>query len=195
MKTKELIKLLQEADPTGEEHVVVGNVDISGVYKEPAYWDGTAQKIIRDEKGTPIGGKYCREGCKIQVDTLDFNTLIWDRTELPIDYSELDPDRQISYKENHDKIRTAARNVDYELELENFTKWVLKEAENLIDDKDNAKNVAKKFFDANLTPYDKIPPDIPIIGQSYNSRRHIQWSQQLELGYSENGFSIKRKEN
>ncbi len=191
MKTKELIRLLQEEDPTGEEHVVVGNVDISGVCKEPAYWDGSAQMIIRDEKGTPIGGKYCREGNKIQISTLDFNTLIWDRPDIPMDYSELDEARQKSYAENHAKVRQKAKDCDYELELENFTKWALSKT---TQNTELVKVVAKNFFDGNLTPYDDMPPDIPIIGESWNSRRHKQWDQQLEVSL-DMGFTIKRKEN
>jgi hypothetical protein len=120
--------------------------------------------------------------------------LIWDHTDLPIDYSELHSDRQKDYKENHDKVRKAAKDCDYKLELENFTKWVLDKALVLLDNKDSATYHATKFFDKNLTPYDKIPTDIPIIGESYNSRRWKQWDQQLSVSYTENGFNIKRKE-
>jgi len=35
MKGKELIKLLQEIDPTGEIEVSVGNIDIWDVHQEP----------------------------------------------------------------------------------------------------------------------------------------------------------------
>lgn len=73
MKTKELIRLLQEADPTGEEEVCVNNEDILDVGTEPAYWDGTLQILERDEKLSPyynvVGATFKREGCKVSIFT------------------------------------------------------------------------------------------------------------------------------
>jgi hypothetical protein len=196
MKTKDLIALLQKADPTGEINVCVGNVDISWAGREPAYYDGPSQVIIKNEKGRPIGGKYHRKGDKVQIHLWPFSTLIWDYKDIVIDYSELDEERQISFKENHDKIRTAAKNLDYELELENFMKWIKDKAKTVFDnDEDEMSRVAKEFFDKNITPYDKISDDIPIIGESYITRRQIQWDRELNLSYDADGFHIKKKED
>jgi hypothetical protein len=194
MKTKDLIKKLQEEDPTGEEHVVVDNLDISFISKEPAYYDGAAQMIIRDEKRHAISGKYLRNGHKIQIHTIDFNTLLWDHKDFTMDYSELDPERQKSYRENHDKVRDAAKNFDYQMAVKDFEDWFVEKASKLVDAYDDMRGAAKAFFDANLTPYDKIPADIPIIGESYVSRRKIQWDREIDVSYSENGFCIKKKE-
>lgn len=194
MKSKELIRLLQKEDPSGEVEVCVGNVDISWVGSVPAYYDGPQQVLNRNEKGKKIGGKYCRSGNKVQIHLWAFSELIWDYKDAVIDYSELDEERQKSYKENHEKIRDAAKNCDYKLELENFTKWAKEKAKLLIDDDDDGiVEVAKDFFDANITPYDRIPDDIPIIMESYVSRRHKQWDREFEVGYSSEGFKITKK--
>lgn len=196
MKTKELIRLLQKEDPSGELEACVGNVDISWVCTEPAYYDGPQQVLTRNEKGKKIGGKYCRSGHKVQIYLWKFSELIWDYKDAVIDYSDLDEERQKSYKENHDKIRDAANNLNYELELENFTKWAKEKGKLLIDDdNDGIAEVAKEFFDKNITPYDSIPDDIPIIMESYISRRQKQWDRQLEVSYSSEGFKITKKEN
>lgn len=193
MKTKELIRLLQKEDPSGEIEVCVGNVDISWISMEPAYYDGPQQVLTRNEKGKKIGGKYCRSGHKIQIHLWGFSELIWDYKDAVIDYSELDEERQKSYKENHDKIRDAAKNCDYKLELENFTEWA-KEKATLLADDGGIVEVAKDFFDANITPYDRIPDDIPIIMESHDSRRQKQWNRQFEVSYSTEGFKITKKE-
>jgi hypothetical protein len=90
MKTKTLIKLLQEADPTGEEEVCVGNVDIFDVHPDGAYYDGALQVLVRDDKLKPfwdiVGGKYVRTGKKIQIHTLSIQDLLLDDPEAPIEY-------------------------------------------------------------------------------------------------------------
>ena len=76
MKTKELIRQLQDADPSGEIEVCVGNVDIHFVERLEAYYDGTLQVLTRDEtrKGYKIvGGKYKRTGSKINLHTLSIS--------------------------------------------------------------------------------------------------------------------------
>ena len=54
MKSKELIRLLQEEDPSGEVEVCVQNFDILGIHTEPAYWDGSLQVLMRDASKPPI---------------------------------------------------------------------------------------------------------------------------------------------
>ena len=53
MKTKELIKELQELDPTGETEVVCGCGDIYFVEELPAYYDGRLGVLIKDESKKP----------------------------------------------------------------------------------------------------------------------------------------------
>ena len=195
MKTKDLIAKLQKEDPTGEEHVCVGNVDISFISNEPAYWDGTQQIVIRDEKGRAVGGKYHRSGRKIQIHLCAFSDLVWDNKDFVVDYSELPGDRLEQYKKNHDDIRKAAMDMDYQLEIEYFTKHIKERAEKLKDDDEwDVSTLAKDFYDKNLNPYIKIPDDIPIIGESHITRKNKQWEREIEVIYTqENGLEIRRK--
>ena len=81
MKTKELIRLLQQADPSGEIEVNCGG-DINTVEVMPAYYDGALKVLIRDEKESPydnvIGMREVREGSKIILTTVALNDLCWD---------------------------------------------------------------------------------------------------------------------
>lgn len=70
MKTKKLIELLLEVDPTGEVEVCVDNVDIFDVEKLPAYHDGSFQVLIRDDSKeyyNITGGRLVCSGQKIQI--------------------------------------------------------------------------------------------------------------------------------
>jgi hypothetical protein len=194
MKTKDLIRKLQEEDPSGEEHVCVGNVDIGFISKEPAYYDGAAQVILYNEKGEIVGGKYKRSGNKIQVHLRRFSDLIWDRKEgFMVDYSELSSDRQEAYKENHQKIVKSSKDLDYEIELEYFVKHIKERAEKIMDDDEHeVADVAKAFYDANLNPYIPIPDDIPIIGESWLSRKSIQWGREIKVEYMDNELKISK---
>lgn len=49
MKTKDLIKLLMEEDPTGEIECCIDNQDIEEISWESAYYDGCLQIVKRDE--------------------------------------------------------------------------------------------------------------------------------------------------
>jgi hypothetical protein len=185
MKVKELIKqLLKEANGDENLEVCIGNIDISFVHKEPAYYDGSLQVIVRNEKGRPIGGKYKREGSKIQIDTLDFYTLLWDKPEAEIDYSELDEARQISCKGHHDKLRKEVLDFEYKLEVEYFTEFIKEQIINVVDIPDNLDVVSKRFYDeSGFTHNDKIPDSIPIIMESYISRRKKHWAMLVEVTY------------
>jgi len=89
MKTKKLIELLNEADPSGEEEVCVGNIDILFVSKDPAYYDGCLQVLIRDPLQEPYynitGAKITGVGSKIQIHTLDIESAIYNASDLSVD--------------------------------------------------------------------------------------------------------------
>lgn len=92
MKTKELIRQLQEADPSGEEEVSVGNTDIYFVTAEPAYYDGLQEVLIHDESNKPYysicGAKLRSKGAKIVIHDYSIREALVDNVDLPIDYSE-----------------------------------------------------------------------------------------------------------
>jgi len=95
MKTKDLIKRLQEADPSGEVECCVGNLDIYFVEDLPSYYDGALQVLVHDESirdkcWSVIGGKLIRTGQrKIQIHTLSIEDALFDDVgnggDFPVD--------------------------------------------------------------------------------------------------------------
>jgi len=84
MKTKELIKRLQDADPSGEIECCVGNQDIYFISQEPSYYDGALQVLIHDEKlrdkcWSIVGAKIIRTSQpKIQIHILSIQDVLFD---------------------------------------------------------------------------------------------------------------------
>ena len=83
MKTKELIRQLQEVDPTGEMDCVVDNIDITGVHQEPAYWDGCKQ-VLKWNNDRLVGAEYSSEGDKLNIDTWSISDVFVDYPDLPV---------------------------------------------------------------------------------------------------------------
>ena len=93
MKTNELIRQLQLADPGGELEACVDNIDIHFVSREPAYYDGKLEVLIRDPKEkyyNICGAEFRREGYKIQIQTLSIRDALWENPDLPITGSHYD---------------------------------------------------------------------------------------------------------
>lgn len=107
MKTKELVKILNDIDPEGEMDVCINNQDISGlICAEPAYWDGRLQKVTkRDKYGDALETTITTGGSKINLSPIDLcdkytSALLYYGQEYPIftsggmpnNYSWLDAD-------------------------------------------------------------------------------------------------------
>jgi hypothetical protein len=89
MKTSELIKHLQEADPSGEMECCLGNHDIHYVSAEPAYWDGCLQVLKRDPNKqyyNIIGAEYRSSGDKLVIHGLSVMDAILNDPEVPVTY-------------------------------------------------------------------------------------------------------------
>ena len=67
MKTSELIRLLQEADPSGEVECCIDNHDIYSVELWPAFYDGALEILVRDPSLRPYYDIVNR--CKINLQT------------------------------------------------------------------------------------------------------------------------------
>lgn len=82
MKTKELIRILQELDPSGEVEVNAGGGDIYSAETLPAYWDGALNVLIRDPSKSPyydvIGMEEIRGGDKIRLNIMSLDDVIFD---------------------------------------------------------------------------------------------------------------------
>lgn len=189
MKTKELIRLLQEADPTGEEEVTVGNTDIHFVDASEAYYDGCQQILIKDEsrKGSynVIGGKVRAEGIKVCIHTHSITDAIFNNPKLPIEYDSHYAKNH--YKKYHDKMRKFSRDVDYKIGLESFIQFVTNRIPAI--EKEKIVKVATEFYDRNLKSrarYDENVANYEIIrpdgGKSYPSwhdREQTHWNQNI----------------
>ena len=92
MKTKELIRRLNEADPSGELECVVGTDDIFFVESQPMYYDGRPVLLIRDPSRQPyydvIGLRVPAGGSKVQIRTLSVED-VDDNTPIEYDVPEL----------------------------------------------------------------------------------------------------------
>lgn len=116
MKTKELIRQLQEADPSGELHVCVGNIDISFVSREPAYYDGRQEILECDENCGIRHARITGHGQKIQIHTLSIDDAIFQDPSLPVEIDTGNPQTDREYKAMVLKWRKEAVDVLEELE-------------------------------------------------------------------------------
>lgn len=192
MKTKELIRQLQEADPSGEVEVCVGNVDIHFVDIEPAYYDGTLQVLKRDESKSPyyniVGGKYCRTGSKVVLHTLSISDAIANGGDFEVDYSELSDERREATKKAHDGIRSFMDNMKYDHELEHFQRWAMDKAKVLTEDLEDFRDRVRFFFEKNVSPDDELPEGGVPMGYSYNTCREKQWEEKFKVYLSQGAF-------
>lgn len=130
VKTKELIKQLQEVDPSGELHACVGNVDIHFVSLEPAYWDGRQEILMRDESEqfyNIIGAKITSEGNKVQIHTLSIDDAIFNNPGLPVDIDVTNEEWEKRYKQAVLKWRREAVEIWEEIETKRGQKYTSNE--------------------------------------------------------------------
>lgn len=83
MKTKELIKQLNEADPEGNSEVNIhGSGDIFHCESLPGYYDGCYEILIRNKGKEPFynleGIMFTKEGSKVIIKAYDFKDGLWD---------------------------------------------------------------------------------------------------------------------
>lgn len=130
MKTKKLIELLQQEDPSGEEEVCVGNVDIFFVANEPAYWDGSLQVLIRDESNPYYNVEACkfvREGRKISINVLSIEDAIWNNTGITV-YGDNDHNQEMVKKWRIEAIK-CIRELDGSEHMKTLLTTYIKETE------------------------------------------------------------------
>jgi hypothetical protein len=86
VKTKELIKQLQEADPSGELEVNAAGEDILYVDRLPGYYDGCYEVIKRNDDGDTISIEVKTTGEKIIIKTEGIKDAIADNDDVKIIY-------------------------------------------------------------------------------------------------------------
>lgn len=185
MKSKVLIELIKKLDPSGEEEVCVGNMDILSVDAEPAYYDGSLQVLERNENSeyyNVTGAKYRRNGMKIVITPLSITDAICNDTKLSVDYSELPEFKQKSFKEAHDALRLWHENVEDDIEQRGFVEWVKKKSVDITPDIESVESIAKSFYKENLSCNDSFAPDNKVLnGESYLDARERDWDLKLRI--------------
>lgn len=73
MKSKDIIKLLQKEDPTGETHVRFGRGELLGFERKPGYYDGAY--TYKNEDGKFV---ITEKGEKIDAHFEDLDDIIWE---------------------------------------------------------------------------------------------------------------------
>lgn len=121
MKTKELIKKLQAADPSGELECCVGNTDIYFIETLPAYYDGALQvlvhdEVLRDKAWSVVGAKIKRSGEKVQINTLSIEDVISDMVDENKDFPvEIEDGSSGYYQQLVDKWKREAIELNKQL--------------------------------------------------------------------------------
>ena len=205
MKTKELIKLLQEQDPSGELECCVGNVDIFGVYIEPAYWDGALQVLVRDESKKPyynvVGAKYITEGNKITISTHSIMDALSENDNLPVEYVGIN-EKTNHYKESVEQNRIKFREIHNDCELYLFKEYLRKKFPELPEEL--IEKSATSYYNDNMSYKDPMPEDIKKMSTKENGmtvipswfeRRCLQWDRELEINLNKNELLICKKIN
>lgn len=206
MKTKDLIEALQEADPTGEEEVSVGNADIFYVAPDPAYWDGCQEVLLRDPSKrnyNVVGAKYRCNGTKIVIHTLSVEGAIENNPHMQVDFSELEgnyPSGYQRYTELVEEWRKSTIEIRMSVEREHFCQWVHRQL-GLKSYSDEIDKKAKEFFAAHLSWEDPMPKHLNEYKEdgkggkylpSWNDRREMQWSEDIEVNQNGDQLDIKK---
>lgn len=117
MKTKELIRLLQEEDPSGELECNVDGKDIYFVEKLPGYYDGAYKVLIRDEtkknQYNIDGISIRRDGFKIRLNTMGYDEVLLDNPDAIVEYS--DTQTKQHYEESVENCRKENREMIYKV--------------------------------------------------------------------------------
>ena len=92
MRTSELIRLLQEANPNDDAEVCVDNEDIHFLEVVPGYYDGRLQVFTRDPVLTGksfdiVAARITSAGTKIKIRHCSIEDLLLDNPEMPVDTS------------------------------------------------------------------------------------------------------------
>lgn len=116
MKTADLIRRLQEADPSGELECCVGGDDIYFVERLPAYYDGPHTILTRDPAKAPYwnitGATINYYGEKVKLHVVELADLIWGHPEIPV---AVRPEgRMVREEDRIERLRAEGREMNEE---------------------------------------------------------------------------------
>jgi hypothetical protein len=123
MKTKDLIKALQEADPTGELPVCVGNIDVYFCDVLPAYYDGYLEQLIIDEAKKPyfsiVGAKVIGTGKKVCLHPYSVEDGILDDPDFTVEFENVSSESEKRLIEIYDVWRKESREIEAGIKAKN----------------------------------------------------------------------------
>ncbi len=209
MKTHELVKQLQLADPTGEAECCVGNTDIHFVDAEGAFYDGCLQVLRRNPDSqyyNIVGADYVGSGIKVVIHTLSITDAILNDSEIPVGYIGISPTTRKYYEDRVEARRQEVRDMEREIELEHFIRYLTKRlGAHWSDDFDDEtiRQSATEFFDANMHRKDPMPQEINEAATSikeegwkqilsWNERREMQWDKEIQIVIEDNTIKLTR---
>ena len=203
MKTKDLIKALQEEDPSGEMECVVGNHSVVGVWTDPAYWDGCMQVVERDPATQRYKARITSSGHKVVLWVMGAIDVIENYPEAEVKIEVGNAEKQADYEKMIENARRTIRKIERDVELSLFQGHVLKvlKEEGFEYEEENVKAAAEAFFcSAHISRNDPIPQDIlehrttTYSGgkayetiPSYASMRSEQWRRQFRVSSDDTG--------
>lgn len=203
MKTRDLIRRLQEADPSGELECGVDGTDIYFVSCEEGYWDGPYEVLIRDPEldgkaYSILGVKSTTKGNKVRLHTMSLHDVLLNdpsaRVEVEYEYS--DPSRAQRFLERAEETRRRIHEMNNGLEREDFVRWAITRFP------DVRPSTAAEFWNAHYTHDTPVPDDIDAMtettqgsGGTWNTwhisradKRRLQWQREVS---SEAGILMK----
>lgn len=191
MKTKELIRRLQAADPSGEIECCIGNADIVDVENLPAYYDGRLQVLdIGPNQNTPwgvIGAKYVSSGRKLLLRSYCITDAVYDQPQLPVDCTEAGPGYADSIEDTRKQRAIVMRNV----ELDMFQYWARQKAVDIESDLRGLSSAVAAFFDQQQMTHDdnlKVP-----VGKSYRECRFEAWDAAYAVSFHDLDWHVLRR--
>lgn len=195
MKTKDVIARLQKADPSGELECCINNIDISHIDTLPAYYDGYLEVLMRDEYDRVVGAKYVGSGKKVFIGTYTIEDVIFDHDDLPIYYEGLSAYREDILRKNIDQQRLENNEFHDERERGYFINHVLRRVncQEIMKSEDEVKEIAKRFYNLNLSYKDKLPTNLASkVSTSWLDRRNMQWDQEINVYIEDHDVIISK---
>jgi len=175
MKTKELIKQLQEADPSGELDCNCNGADIYFVQHEYGYYDGPYERLKRDDSKAcynVTGAEITTAGEKVIIHTLSIEDALCNDTELPVTVTHYNRDRMAEYLDTVEKWRQEARDSYRRVNMMCFAQFVKKEF-------GLEREIADAFYARNIHYKDEIDADIKATKSSPWQKNHEMWKRNI----------------
>lgn len=186
MKTKEVIEMLQKADPSGELECVVGNFPIISAAVLPAYWDGCLQILHRNPGYTFHAAEYVSGDWKCSIRACPIEDALLDNPDLPVKYDGEYTEKH--YKNYVEEERQRVKGIHDSVEKNHFVSYMQRRFS--IQEIEGLQELSNKFYDDNLSFTDSFEKEIIETGNnSHYGYRELQWDKDITL-LIENGKPI-----